>query len=308
MGRGEILRVESVTKEFDSLLAVSGVSFAVKQGEIFGLLGPNGAGKTTLIRMILGILSPDLGRIVFAIDGSDGALRKERVGYLPEERGLYEDRRVGETILYLSQLHGVAADRAQEQALYWLNRLSLGERLQSRLKELSKGMQQKVQFIAAVAHQPDLVVLDEPFSSLDPVNQDLFRDVIRELAEHGMTVLLSSHQMNLVESLCDRVFLIHRGRRVLYGELDEIKRDHGEDVVWLRYAPTDPEAMKSWLLENGGVRIISLDRTQAELVLTKGSSPNELLRSLVDRVQMEELTITKPPLHRIFVDVVQGSS
>lgn len=307
MGDEEILRVEGVTKEFDNLVAVSDVSFEVKRGEIFGLLGPNGAGKTTLIRMILGILQPDCGQIHFALDGSSGTQRKERVGYLPEERGLYEDRRVGETLLYLARLHGVDSARAREQALYWLDRLALGERFQSRLRELSKGMQQKVQFIVAIAHKPKLVVLDEPFSGLDPVNQDLFRDVIRELAEQGMTVLLSSHQMNLVESVCDRVFLIHRGRRVLYGELAQIKRDHGEDVVSLRYASTDPDQVRSWLSENGRVHIISVDRSQAELVLSKELSPNEILRSLVDRVEIEELTITKPSLHRIFVDIVQRS-
>ncbi len=308
MGDEEILRVEGVTKEFDSLVAVADASFEVKRGEIFGLLGPNGAGKTTLIRMILGILQPDSGQIRFTLDGASGAQQKEKVGYLPEERGLYEDRRVGETLLYLACLHGMDLARAREQALYWLDRLALGERFQSRLRELSKGMQQKVQFIAAIAHKPSLVVLDEPFSGLDPVNQDLFRDMIRELAERGMTVLLSSHQMNLVESVCDRVFLIHRGRRVLYGELAQIKRDHGEDVVWLRYASTDPDQMRSWLSQNGHVRIVSLDRSQAELVLPKESSPNELLRSLVDRVEIEELTITKPSLHRIFVDIVQRSS
>ena len=305
---GEILRVEGVTKEFDHLVAVSGASFEVKRGEIFGLLGPNGAGKTTLIRMILGILQPDSGQIRFTLDGASGVRLKEKVGYLPEERGLYEDRRVGETLLYLSRLHGVDSGRAQEQALYWLDRLSLGDRFQGKLKELSKGMQQKVQFIAAIAHKPDLVVLDEPFSSLDPVNQDLFRDVIRELAKQGMTVLLSSHQMNLVESLCDRVFVIHRGQRILYGELDQIKRDYGENIVWLRYVPTDPEQMRSWLSSNGQARIVSLDHSQAELALAKGSSPNEFLRLLVDQVEVEELTITKPPLHRIFVDIVQRSS
>lgn len=308
MGDGEILRVEGVTKEFDRLVAVSDVSFEVNRGEIFGLLGPNGAGKTTLIRMILGILRPDSGQVHFVLDGSPGTQRKEKVGYLPEERGLYEDRRVGETLLYLARLHGMDSGRAREQALYWLERLALGERFQSRLRELSKGMQQKVQFIAAIVHKPELVVLDEPFSGLDPVNQDLFRDVIRELAEQGMTVLLSSHQMNLVESVCDRVFLIHRGRRVLYGELAQIKRDHGEDVVCLRYASTDPDQMRSWLSQNGQVRIVSLDRTQAELTLAKGVAPNELLRSLVDRVEIEELTISKPSLHRLFVDIVQGGS
>jgi len=308
MSNREILRVEGVSKEFEQVVAVSSASFEVRRGEIFGLLGPNGAGKTTLIRMILGILKPDTGQVVFHLDGTDGALPKERVGYLPEERGLYEERRVGETLQYLAELHRVDSRRSQERALYWLDRLGLGDRLQSRIKELSKGMQQKVQFIAAVLHEPELVVLDEPFAGLDPPSQDLFRDIIRELAQEGMTVLLSSHQMNLVESLCDRVFVIHRGQRVLYGDLSRIKRDHGEDVVWLRYPQTDPESLRNWLSKNGQVRIISLDQSQAELLLTRGVSPNDFLRSLVDEIEIEELTITKPSLHRIFVEIVREAS
>jgi len=305
MAADVILRVEGVSKEFERVVAVSSASFEVRRGEIFGLLGPNGAGKTTLIRMILGILKPDTGRVVFQLDGSDGMLPKERVGYLPEERGLYEERRVGETLQYLAGLHRMDPRRAQERALYWLERLGLGEHLQSRIKELSKGMQQKVQFVAAVLHEPELVVLDEPFAGLDPPSQDLFRDLIRELAQEGMTVLLSSHQMNLVESLCDRVFLIHRGRRVLYGDLAQIKRDHGEDVVWLKYAPKDPDRLKRWLSENDQVRVLSLDQDQAELLLARGVSPNEFLKALLDRVEIEELTITKPSLHRIFVEIVR---
>jgi ABC-2 type transport system ATP-binding protein len=230
-----ILALKDVQKRFESVTAVAGVSFEVKRGEIFGLLGPNGAGKTTLIRMILGITRPDLGEIAFALPGGDGRLCKERVGYLPEERGLYEDRRVGDTLLYLAALRGLSPHQAQERILTWLDRLELGKHFQSRIKELSKGMQQKVQFIAAVLHQPDLVVLDEPFSALDPLNQDLFQQIIRELSAGGMTVLLSSHQMNLVEQLCDRVFLINRGCQVVYGELDLIKRDYGQNLVRLKY-------------------------------------------------------------------------
>jgi len=307
MEEGEILRVEGVTKEFERVVAVSGVSFEVRRGEIFGLLGPNGAGKTTLIRMILGILKPDSGHITFNLDGSDGALAKELVGYLPEERGLYDERRVGETLGYLAQLHGMDRRRARERTLYWLDRLGLSGQLRSRIKELSKGMQQKVQFIAAVLHEPQLVVLDEPFAGLDPPSQDLFLEIINELAQEGMTVLLSSHQMGLVESLCDRVFLIHRGRRVLYGELSKIKRDHGEDVVKMRYSCKDPHFLRGWLSEDGRVRIISLGRDEAELLLPKGISPNDFLRSIIDRVEIEELTITKPSLHRIFVEIVGQS-
>lgn len=299
-----LLRVDGVSKAFDRVRAVSEVSLQVQQGEIFGLLGPNGAGKTTLIRMLLGIFRPDEGTIRVDIDGADRVLRPEIVGYLPEERGLYEDRRVDETLYYFATLHDMPADRARERALYWLDRLDLSDQLQSPLKELSKGMQQKVQFIVAVLHDPELVVLDEPFSGLDPPSQDLFQELIQELSDQGMTVLLSSHQMNFVESLCDRVFVIHRGEQVLYGDLAQIKRERGEDFVRIRYGEGDALELETWLHNEGHARIVKLDRGQAELVLPKGVTPNVLLRGLIDRVEIEELTVTKPSLHRIFVDIV----
>ncbi|MFB6286400.1 MAG: ABC transporter ATP-binding protein [Candidatus Bipolaricaulia bacterium] len=299
-----LLRVDGVSKAFDRVKAVSEVSLQVQQGEIFGLLGPNGAGKTTLIRMLLGIFRPDKGTIRVDIDGADQVLRPEIVGYLPEERGLYEDRRVDETLYYFATLHDMPADRARERALYWLDRLDLSDQFHSPLKELSKGMQQKVQFIVAVLHDPELVVLDEPFSGLDPPSQDLFQELIQELSDQGMTVLLSSHQMNFVESLCDRVFVIHRGEQVLYGDLAQIKRERGEDFVRLRYGEGDALELETWLHNEGHARIVKFDRGRVELVLPKGVSPNALLRGLIERVEIEELTVAKPSLHRIFVDIV----
>ncbi len=311
-----LLQVEDVTKQFDGVRAVDGVSFEVRRGEIFGLLGPNGAGKTTLIRMILGIFRPDSGRILYGgsgvSDGPSGELPKERIGYLPEERGLYEDRRVGETLLYLAGLHGMDARRARERALVWLERLDLREYYPRRLKELSKGMQQKVQFIAAVLHEPELVVLDEPFSGLDPPSQDLFLELIRGLAREGMTVLLSAHQMNLVESLCDRVFLIHKGRRVLYGDLDRIKQDHGMRVVQMRFACRGPsEELRRRIEAACPAKILSLDAEGAELLLPKDVPPKDFLQLLVNDLMgdhdldLEEISIMKPSLHRIFVEVVR---
>ena len=299
-----LLRVAGVSKAFDRVKAVADVSLEVQRGEIFGLLGPNGAGKTTLIRMLLGIFRPDEGTIRVDVDGADRVLRPEIVGYLPEERGLYEDRRVDETLHYFAALHDMPADRARERALYWLDRLDLADQLHSPLKELSKGMQQKIQFIVAVLHDPELVVLDEPFSGLDPPSQDLFQELIQELSDRGMTVLLSSHQMNFVESLCDRVFVIHRGEQVLYGDLAQIKRERGEDLVRLRYGDGDQADLEAWLQAEGHARVVKLDRGRVDLVLPKGVSPNALLRGLIDRVEIEELTVTKPSLHRIFVDIV----
>lgn len=305
-----MLHVENVFKKFDGVQAVDGVSFDVKRGEIFGLLGPNGAGKTTLIRMILDIIKPDRGAVQFSF--SAGQARgpaptwRDKVGYLPEERGLYEERKVSDTLLYLSSLKHMNVSDARERLRLWLERLSLQEHFDSRIKELSKGMQQKVQFIAAVLHEPELVILDEPFAGLDPVNQDLFQQIIEELRAEGTTVLLSSHQMNLVENLCDRIFLINRGNEVLFGELREIKRNWGEDFVKIEYRG-DGKILQSCPL----VKALKLSENtsgpqRAELVLRKGATPNEFLKFISDRLDIEELAITKPPLHHIFVELVKG--
>ena len=286
------------------MTAVDLASFSVKGGEIFGLLGPNGAGKTTLIRMILGIMKPDQGTITTQLDGVESALLQEHVGYLPEERGLYEERRVGETLLYFAALHKMDLARARERIYYWLERLSLEGRFSSRLKELSKGMQQKVQFIAAVLHEPDLVVLDEPFSGLDPPSQDLFTNVIREMAAEGMTIMLSSHQMNLVENLCDRVFLINKGTQILYGNLSEMKADHDEDVVWMKFVAPPSLDFQNQLVEQLNARIEQWEDEFAELILPKGVGPSEFLKILVEHAEIEEISIAKPSLHRIFVEIV----
>lgn len=313
-----MIRVRGLVKRFGYTVVLRGISLHIPAGQTVVLLGPNGAGKTTLIRMILGIFRPDAGRILYgdpgAANGERRELPKERVGYLPEERGLYEDRRVGETLLYLASLHGMDARRARERALLWLERLDLREHYHRRLKELSKGMQQKVQFIAAVLHGPELVVLDEPFSGLDPPSQDLFLELIRQLAQEGMTVLLSSHQMNLVETLCDRVFLIHKGRRVLYGDLERIKRDHGMKVVQLRFSRCRlPKELGRRIEAACPAKILSLDAEGVELLLPKDVPPKSFLEFLVNDLMgnhdldLEEIRITKPSLHRIFVEVVRES-
>ncbi len=221
-----MLRVEGIRKAFKDRVAVDDLSFAVRRGEIFGFLGPNGAGKTTSLRMILGITRPDAGTVRF--DAPTGAmtaaLDRRRIGYLPEERGLFEDQRVLDTLGYLGELRGLSPADARRAGAAWLDRLGLADRTKARINELSKGMQQKIQFAGAVLHDPALAVLDEPFSGLDPLNQELFLEIVRELRDHGTTVLLSAHQLNLVERLCDRFLLIARGRKVLEGRLDEMRR------------------------------------------------------------------------------------
>ena len=215
-----ILAVHGITKAFKDRVAVDALSFEVRRGEIFGFLGPNGAGKTTSLRMILGITHPDSGTVTF--DGGPTVDRR-LIGYLPEERGLFEDQKVIDTLGYLGQLRGMSPREARAAGMQWLERLGLADRAKSKLNELSKGMQQKIQFAGAVLHAPTLAVLDEPFSGLDPLNQELFLSVVRDLRDQGTTVLFSAHQLNLVERLCDRFLLIARGREVITGSLDAMR-------------------------------------------------------------------------------------
>lgn len=293
-----LLQVEGVVKRYDGTVAVDRVSFEVHPGEILGYLGPNGAGKTTTIRMILGIIEPDHGRIVFP-QNPDGKLRKERVGYLPEERGLYEDARVLDLLVYLAGLKGMPPGEARREALSWLSRFDLGEWAHKKVEQLSKGMQQKVQFLAAIIHRPSLLVLDEPFAGLDPVNQDLVQSLIQELAAGGTAILLSSHQMNLVEELVDWIFLIHRGKRVLYGKLAEIQEGFGEDFVTIRF-----QGSGELLRKTGALAGLRVDRGQAEGRLPQGTAPEAFLRSLPQGLGIREISIRKPPLHEIFVATV----
>jgi ABC-2 type transport system ATP-binding protein len=224
----EILRVDAVEKEFDRMKAVDGLTFDVRAGEIFALLGPNGAGKTTTVRMLTGIIRPDRGVVHYTLAGQrETAPALSPIGYLPEDRGLYKDRPVLSTLTYFGILRGMNRQDAVRAAEQWLERLGLRDRAPDKLDTLSKGNQQKVQFISSILHRPSFAVLDEPFSGLDPVNQDVFLDLIQELRDGGMTILLSAHQMQLVERLADRILLIDRGREVLKGSLEEIRRQAG---------------------------------------------------------------------------------
>ena len=218
-----LVTVRDVEKRFATVTAVDGISFDVRTGEIFALLGPNGAGKTTLLRMLLGLIHPDHGDIAFA-----GARRlpSSDIGYLPEDRGLYPDVAVLRTLVYFGRLRGMDRADATRSAERWLERLGLHDRRDELLKSLSKGNQQKVQFISAVLHAPRLAVLDEPFSGLDPLNQDLFLTLFREMRDAGTTILLSAHQMQLVERIADRLVVMNRGRAVLQGTLDEVRATH----------------------------------------------------------------------------------
>lgn len=222
----KLLSIERVSKSYGRSVAIDQISFDIQRGEILGLVGPNGAGKSTFIRCILGIKKSDSGTIRFAFDPS-GKLDNSKVGYLPEERGLYKDVKVIDILTYLADLKNYPKRKAHHRAMEYLEKFDLRDRARAKVQELSKGMAQKVQLIASVIHEPEFLILDEPLSGLDPVSQNLFIQEIKTLSEKGTTILLSSHQMDMVESMCSRIFMINKGRQVLYGDLAEIKEQLG---------------------------------------------------------------------------------
>lgn len=293
----QILKIEGINKSFDDLKAVDNISFEVHQGEILGLLGPNGAGKTTAIRMIMGIFEPDSGTIEF---DRDYIIDKKKVGYLPEERGIYDDTRVLDTIVYFATLNGMEKNEAEVRAKEWLERLDLADFVGSKIEELSKGMQQKVQFVISMIHKPKLLVLDEVFSGLDPVNQNFFKEIIRKLADDGVTILLSSHRMNMVEELCDRIFMINKGQRVLYGRIDDIKDKFGMRRVIINIQEPSVKSVNQLDFED-----LDIQGNQLTFNVRADVSPRELIKLLPDELNVDEISIRKPPLHEIFVGMVE---
>lgn len=293
---GNALEVSGLVKRYEGFTAVSDLSFEVRRGEVFGLLGPNGAGKTTTIRIVMDIFKPDGGNVL--VLGQPPGASRNRVGYLPEERGLYRDLQVLDTLVYLAELKDVARSEARRRVMSWLQRVELADWAERKVKDLSRGMQQKVQLVASLLHAPDLVILDEPFQGLDPVNVELVKGIIREVQDGGRTVVLSTHQMNLVEALCDRILLVNHGRSVLYGPLGEIKRRSASHAVRLRTSD-DLNVLP------GVARTEKRDDT---FVLSlEGITPQELLRALVERnIRVESFEVATAPLEDIFIDAVKG--
>jgi ABC-2 type transport system ATP-binding protein len=292
-----MLQVENVTKSYDGRAVVDRVSFEVQPGEVFALLGPNGAGKTTLIRMITDILRPDSGAIRFAGRGVDLEAR-HAFAYLPEERGLYRRTRVVDVLSYYGELTGLAPRAARESARALLERVELEEWTDKQVQALSKGMQQKVQLCTALIGTPQLLILDEPFTGLDPLNVQLFEEILRERRAAGTTVLLSTHQMNKVEEICDRALMINRGRMVLYGAVRDIRRRYSDHAVVVR--TEDP-------LEGlPGVRGVEAFNGDRKLTLDPQATTESILRVLVERgVKLESFAIATLPLEDIFVKVVR---
>jgi len=291
--------VNGLSKRFGDVQAVADVSFNVEAGEIFGLLGPNGAGKTTTIRMMLDIFKPDQGSIEI-FGGRLDVNGKRRTGYLPEDRGLYKDQKLDSTLIYLAQLKGMEKKTASLRLDIWLERFDLAEHRQKKVSELSRGMQQKAQIIAALLHDPDLVVVDEPFSGLDPVNTRMVKGILEELRAEGKTIIMSTHQMYQVEALCNRIVLIDKGRSVLYGLVNEIKRNFAGNAIVLQ-GQGDFEQLP-------GVLDTRKENGAWHLALEMGADPQELLRALTSRpnLHLERFELAEPSLEDIFVHVVGG--
>jgi ABC-2 type transport system ATP-binding protein len=297
------LVLNHISKSFGDFTAVSDLSLQVRPGRVFGLIGPNGAGKTTTIRMIVNITVPDSGTVELLGQRMTTALQ-DRIGYLPEERGLYKKMKVGEQLRFFAELKDIHGKEADARIDKWLAKLQLTDWKDKRTKELSKGMQQKIQFITAVIHDPDLLILDEPFSGLDPVNVEVMKDTILELRNANKTIILSTHQMEIAEKLCDDVCMINRSHKVLDGKLREIRRSFSRNAVALQFEGDDG-------LLNDPELVASMRRVgdDLEVLLGPGVSPQLLLKRLVDSgVVISKFELVEPTLHDIFIEKVREAA
>jgi ABC-2 type transport system ATP-binding protein len=292
------IELEKLRKSYDQFVAVDDLSFNIEQGSVFGLLGPNGAGKTSTIRMMIGITAPDSGTVrAFGKPFHRNALQK--IGYLPEERGLYKKMKVLEQLIFLAELHGMPAGTARQKAVQWCEKLEISDKLESKVEELSKGMQQKIQFIAALVHDPDFIIMDEPFGGLDPVNAALLKNVLLELKKQGKTILFSTHRMDQVEKLCDTICLINRGRSVLQGDLKRVKSQYGKNNVQIEY-----EGDGNFLEQNTLVRSFNNYGNHVEVRLAPGADPQQLLHMAAAHSRISKFELMEPSLEEIFIDVV----
>ncbi|MEW6130963.1 MAG: ATP-binding cassette domain-containing protein [Acidobacteriota bacterium] len=297
-----IVELNHVTKRFDEFVAVDDLSFTVKQGTIFGFLGPNGAGKTTSIRMIVNITAPDEGEIKVLGNHITPEIQ-QRLGYLPEERGLYKKMKVGEQLIFFASLKGIEAKEADRRATYWLERLEIGNWKNKTPVEMSKGMQQKAQFVSTIIHEPDILILDEPFSGLDPVSTDELKKIILEMKQRGKTILFSTHQMEQVEQMCDDICLINQSKKVLIGSLKEVKRSFGKNTVIIDY-----ESERDFLSEEM-IKQQKRFANYSELVLNDGVDAQILLQQAVSAgARIYRFELVEPSLTDIFIESVKRTN
>lgn len=296
------LKLERVTKRFGEFTAVDNLSLTVRAGRVYGLLGPNGAGKTTTIRMIVGITAPDEGTVeLFGREVTPES--QNRIGYLPEERGLYKRMKVTDQLRFFAELKNFSGRAAEEAIDAWLAKVKLSEWKRKKSSELSKGMQQKVQFVAAVLHNPALLILDEPFSGLDPVSSELLIELVLELKAEGKTIIFSTHQMEVAERVCDDICLINRSQKVLDGSIREVKRSFGRNSLALRF-----EGGGDGVLEDGAlIAGVKRHADETEALLAPGAEPQEVLRRLLaSGARVTKFELVEPSLHDIFIEKVGG--
>jgi len=292
------LKLQDISKSYDHFVAVDHLSFNIRQGSVYGLLGPNGAGKTSSLRMMIGITLPDSGEVRIFGEPFRRELLK-LIGYLPEERGLYRKMKLLDQLVFLAELKGVSAKDAARRAASWCERLQLNDWIHKKVEELSKGMQQKVQFIAAILHEPEFLILDEPFAGLDPANAVVLKDILLEQKKAGKTILFSTHRMDQVERLCDSICLINHGRAVLEGELKQIKGKYGKNNVQLEY-----EGNGNFLEQSPLVERFNNYGNYVEVRLKPGADPQELLQLAASRTRVSKFELVEPSLEEIFIDVV----
>ncbi|SFG90036.1 ABC transporter ATP-binding protein [Pedobacter insulae] len=299
-----MLSVKNIVKQYAAHRALDNVSLEVEKGKIFGLLGPNGAGKTSLIRIITQITAPDSGEVIF----NGKRLNTDhisQIGYLPEERGLYKKMEIGEQILYLSKLKGLSTAEATKRIKFWFEKLEMGSWWNKKVEDLSKGMQQKVQFVATVLHQPELIILDEPFSGFDPVNADIIKNEILELNRQGATFIFSTHRMESVEELCDHIALIHQSKKILDGSVDEIKGTYRNNTYWLEYEGTYNVQSTNGIFDVLQTEQVK-EKTLIKLQLRPEKTVNEVLSILLPHVSITKLDEVIPTMNDIFIDKVKG--
>ena len=302
-----MLSIRNIVKQYAGHRALSDVSLEVESGQIFGLLGPNGAGKTSLIRIVNQITAPDSGEIYFNGEKLNQS-HIERIGYLPEERGLYKKMEIGEQMIYLARLKGLSRAEAQKRLKFWFEKLGMETWWKKKIEELSKGMQQKAQFVATVLHEPDLIILDEPFSGFDPVNAELIKDEILELNEKGATILFSTHRMESVEELCDAIALIHQSHKILDGKVKHIRNSYRNETYFAEYAGEHISFDGSQPFEVVSETNNDDASYTIKIKLTGGYNSNDILQYLIPKARVNMLQEVIPSMHEIFIEKVNLNS
>ena len=294
-----VLKLEHVYKSFNNVKAVQDLNLNLSEGIIFGLLGPNGAGKTTTIRMIMDIIMPDRGK-VYLMDKPNSQKMRDMVGYLPEERGLYRKMKVGDLLTFMTELKGIKPAQSKSCIHDWLERFELLSWKDKKLEELSRGMQQKIQFIATIIHNPKLIILDEPFTGLDPVNTELIKNVILEQRNQGATIIFSTHLMDQVEKLCDSICLINEGKSVLSGDLKNIKKNFRRNSIRMEFE----EKEAKFLTNTSLVKSYKKENHYVEIFPSEGKTPQDILQTALKEVSITRFEIMEPSLHEIFIETV----